>query len=215
MPRDLRRPVEAVRGAARWRAVCSGSVIAIASSRSGRAARRRALRASGTLKALPRQRLGRLGELGVGGRAEASPRSPARRAAPPRPRVARQGLCATPPSAMRTSRDRAVRRRRARRPPRPARRRTRPGRAPCGSVDRRPRGSGGSSTAVISSPCSRTVSRCGSSPGSRCRSASGIAPLAVRARARRPTASSAAMRDGHVRGVGGDAVRRRRRGSAW
>ena len=48
-----------------------------------------------------------------------------------RPRSARHGLCATPPSASRTSRDRAVRRPRAPPRPRPARRRSSPGRAPC------------------------------------------------------------------------------------
>jgi hypothetical protein len=129
------------------------------------------LRASGTLNALP-----------ASGRAWASSASAAARKLPavagvPRSdasaSVARQGLCATPPSASRTSwttpsatwsaaatetsanaydaRSRTLRYR-----------------------DLAANASGGRSTAVISSPCPSTVSRWGASPGSRCSPVSGI-----------------------------------------
>ena len=132
------------------------------------------LRASGTLNPLPPSAGLRRAAAARRRRPRGTASSVAR---PPRSsssaRVARHGLCATPPSAIRTSRDGAVRRRRARRRRRPARRRTTPGRAPCGRPSGAPAGSGGRSTAVISSPCASVVSRGGSSPGSRCSSASG------------------------------------------
>ena len=63
--------------------------------------------------------------------------------------------------------------------------------------------SGGRSTAVISSPCSSTVSRSGSSPGRRCSSVSGI----VRSPSGpvRDHRVERGHRHGHVRRVGGDA----------
>ena len=79
-------------------------------------------------------------ELGVGRARERLRPSPAARAAPPRRARARHGLCATPPSAIRTSRDARRPRRRAPRRPRRARTRTTPGRAPCGSASARASG---------------------------------------------------------------------------
>ena len=106
----------------------------------------------------------RVGELGVGRRGGSSPRWRAARAAPPR-LAAPATACARPRRARCGHRRRRRRRRRARRRPRPARRRRRRGRAPCGSASAPRSAGGGSSTAVISSPCSSTVSRSGSSPG--------------------------------------------------
>ena len=171
------------------------------------------LRASGTLNALPGS-----------GRAAASSASAARRklssvgrrrrAGPPR-RV-------RPPRLVRHAAERDARRRgstpsgrrRAPRPPTPARTRTTRGRAPCGSASGAATAAAGSSTAVISSPrCEHGVPLgvvAGqpvqlASPGSRAR----------RPARGRTTRVERGQGHRHVGRVGRDAVLGGARGSAW
>ena len=104
--------------------------------------------------------------------------------------VARHGLCATPPSATRTSRIGAVLHVAAPRRPTPGRTRSWPDRAPCGSRGQ-PSADAGRSIGVISSPGCRFVSRSGVSPGSRWKSLTGSVRVAA-GPARFTVASSAA-----------------------
>ena len=117
-------------------------------------------------------------------------------------RSARHGLWATPPSATRAART-CRRRPAARRRPRPARTRRRRGREPCGTSRARAIGGGGFDRDDQFGAV-ELVSRSGSSPGRRCKSATGIrrSPSARAPRLRR----RARPRPRPCRTGGGDAV---------
>ena len=122
-------------------------------SRRARSARRRwCCRTSGDLEGVAASAVRACGQFGLGRRPECAPRWRVRRAAPPPRGVARHGLCATPPSAMRASAHGVVVDVECGRRRTPARRRRRPGRGPCGTSNAAPSGGGGISTAVIRSP---------------------------------------------------------------
>ena len=118
---------------------------------------------------------------------------------------------ATAPSASRTSSDVPSRRRHARRRPTPARTRTTPGRAPCGSASGAPRPAAGSSTATISSPGASVVSRRAGRRAAGGTRSSGIGRASPSGPCTCTSASSAAsataMSDGWVAMHAGDAPR--------